>query len=94
MGNLKNMAEGIRCEVCGNKGTGCFEVRLGGETHIFDSFECAMQALSPRCGYCNCHIRGHSVVLGKKLYCSYECANDDYAREYEKRVWLSQQAHL
>lgn len=93
MGNPKNVIGDTRCEVCGNNNAKCFEVRLGGESHIFDSFECAMRALSPRCGYCNCLIRGHSVVLGKKIYCSYHCANDDHAREYEQRVWLRQRSN-
>jgi hypothetical protein len=93
MSNSENMTENLRCEICGNSNTQCFEVRLGGERHIFDSFECAMSAFSPRCGYCNCQILGHSIVLGKKIYCSYQCANDDHTREYEKRVWMSQQAN-
>lgn len=93
MGNLKNATGDKRCEVCGNNNTNCFEVHLGGVSHIFDSFECAMRALSPRCGYCNCQIRGHSVVLGNKVYCSYQCANEDHAREYELRVWSTQRAN-
>lgn len=93
MGNLTNVTGNKCCEVCGNENTNCFEVRLGGVSHVFDSFECAMMALSPNCGYCNCQIRGHSVVLGNKIYCSYQCANDDHTREYEQRVWLRQQAN-
>lgn len=94
MSNFQDTIENTPCEICGNKSTKCFEVRLGGETHIFDSFECAMRALSTRCGYCNTQIRGHSVVLGKKIYCSYQCANDDHNREHEKRVPVNQQENL
>ena len=93
MSTFNNMPEDVWCEVCGNKNTKCFEVRLGGETHVFDSFECAIRALSPHCGYCKALIRGHSIVLGDKIYCSYECANDDHTREYEKQVWVRQQAN-
>ena len=31
------------CEVCGNDYDKAFEVRAGGATHVFDSFECAKQ---------------------------------------------------
>ena len=34
------------CEVCGNNYDKTFQVTLGGSTHIFDSFECAIHALA------------------------------------------------
>lgn len=82
------------CEVCGNNSGQCFEIRLGGESHIFDSFECAMIALSPNCGYCGSRIVGHSIVLGNTVYCSYQCANDDNARQYEAQIRLQEQAQF
>jgi hypothetical protein len=36
------------CEVCGNDYDKTFEVHRNGETHVFDSFECAMHALATR----------------------------------------------
>lgn len=33
-----------RCETCGNEYDKAFEITAGGETHVFDSFECAIQA--------------------------------------------------
>jgi len=38
-----------RCEQCGNDYDKSFEVTMGGRTMIFDSFECAIQALAPTC---------------------------------------------
>jgi len=35
------------CEVCGNVYDKCFELTMGGQTHVFDSFECAIHALGP-----------------------------------------------
>ena len=35
------------CEVCGNEYDKCFRVTCEGETHTFDSFECAIHALGP-----------------------------------------------
>jgi hypothetical protein len=84
----------VNCEVCGNKTANCFEVRLGGKTHLFDSFECALEALATRCGFCNCQIRGHSVVLGDKIYCSYPCANEDSFRQHESDRKRKDQVHL
>lgn len=40
-----------RCEQCGNDYDKSFEVTMGGRTMIFDSFECAIQALAPTCVY-------------------------------------------
>jgi hypothetical protein len=40
MGNNGKM----RCEVCGNMYDKSFEIRMGGESHVFDSFECAIHA--------------------------------------------------
>jgi hypothetical protein len=37
-----------RCEQCGNDYDKSFEVRMAGRTMIFDSFECAIQALARR----------------------------------------------
>jgi hypothetical protein len=61
---------------------------------VFDSFECAMRALTPHCGYCGCQLTGDGIVLGATIYCSYQCANDDNARELERRVSLREQANL
>lgn len=36
-----------QCETCGNDYDEVFQVIMGGETHVFDSFECAIQALAP-----------------------------------------------
>jgi len=40
------------CEVCGNHYDKAFEVRIHSVSHVFDSFECAIQALAPICAHC------------------------------------------
>ena len=50
-----------RCQQCGNDYDKSFEVTMGGRTMIFDSFECAIQALAPTCPHCGCRIIGHGV---------------------------------
>jgi hypothetical protein len=62
------------CEVCGNDYDKAFEVTAAGATHIFDSFECAIHALAPRCEHCGCVIVGHGVEAGGAFYCCANCA--------------------
>jgi hypothetical protein len=66
-----------RCEVCGNTYDKSFEiVAAGGARHVFDSFECAIHALAPRCDHCGCRIVGHGMEAtgAKKVYCCASCA--------------------
>jgi hypothetical protein len=79
MNRMSRVQENLSCEVCGNDHGQCFEVHLGGERHVFDSFECAMRAFTPRCHHCDGELLGRGIVLGDSLYCSYQCANDHSA---------------
>ncbi len=36
-----------RCEACGNNYHLSFEVVMGGQSHVFDSYECAITAWRP-----------------------------------------------
>ena len=63
-----------RCEVCGNEYDKSFEVVLGGATHVFDSFECAIHALAPTCAHCGCRIIGHGVEANGRIFCCASCA--------------------
>ena len=65
------------CEVCGNDYDKTFEVSRGGETHTFDSFECAIHALAPRCPHCDCRILGHGVEAGPRIFCCAHCASEE-----------------
>jgi hypothetical protein len=64
-----------RCEVCGNEYAKSFEVVVAGEKdkHIFDSFECAIHALSPKCNHCDCRVIGHGVEIEGEIYCCAHC---------------------
>ncbi len=63
-----------RCEVCGNDYDKSFIVRFGDREHVFDSFECAINALAPQCAHCQCRIIGHGVEAGAQIYCCANCA--------------------
>ena len=63
------------CEVCGNEYDKAFEVRRGDETHVFDSFECAIHALAPTCAHCGCRVIGHGVEANGTIFCCAHCAS-------------------
>jgi len=90
----KNIQGRLQCEFCGQKNDRCFEVRLGGEKHVFDSFECAMHAFAPHCAHCGLELLGHGVVLGDTIYCSYACANETSTHEYQHRITMNERAEF
>ncbi len=65
-----------RCETCGNDYERSFEVVMEGRAHSFDSFECAIEALAPRCEHCNCRIIGHGVEAEGRFFCCANCAEE------------------
>ena len=74
------------CEVCENDYDKAFEVVVGGERHIFDSFECAIHALAPVCPHCNCRIMGHGVEADGKIFCCVHCARESGTTQLKDRV--------
>ena len=64
------------CENCGNEYDKAFQVVMKGETHTFDSFECAIHMLAPTCAHCDCRIIGHGIEAAGKMYCCAFCAKE------------------
>ena len=64
------------CETCGNDYDKAFKVIVNGESHTFDSFECAINRLAPTCKHCGCRIIGHGVETDGKMFCCVHCAQD------------------
>ncbi|WP_163271397.1 hypothetical protein [Chelativorans alearense] len=75
-----------RCEVCGNEYDKAFKVEMAGETHIFDSFECAIHALAPLCSHCGCRVVGHGVEKGGVIFCCAHCAAQEGVEELKDRA--------
>jgi hypothetical protein len=48
----------------------------GGDSHTFDSFECAIHALAPSCEYCGIKVIGHGVEADGHFYCCAHCASE------------------
>lgn len=65
----------MKCENCGNDYAKTFQITMGGSKHNFDSFECAINKLAPRCKHCGTLVIGHGVENGDQIYCCARCAN-------------------
>jgi hypothetical protein len=66
-----------KCEICGNDYDKAMEITVGGKTHVFDAFECAIHALAPRCKHCGCTVIGHGVEAEGTTYCCVHCAAEE-----------------
>ena len=75
-----------KCEVCGNDYDKAFTVTMKGKAQIFDSFECAIHALAPKCAHCGCTIIGHGLESKGTFYCCASCAHMAGVKGLEDRV--------
>jgi hypothetical protein len=75
-----------RCDTCGNDYDKAFQVLRDGETHTFDSFECAIHMLAPTCAHCGCRIIGHGVEARDAYYCCANCAHQSGVRGVADRA--------
>ena len=75
-----------RCETCGNDYDKTFQVTWKGDTHTFDSFECAIHALAPTCANCNIRIVGHGLESDGRFYCCDHCAEAKGVRGLRDRI--------
>src|SRR3954447_26982555 len=64
------------CEVCGNDYEDAMTIERRGESHTFDSFECAIHALAPTCEHCGCRVIGHGVEADGRVFCWTRCAEE------------------
>jgi hypothetical protein len=67
---------GTRCECCGNEYDKPLEIVTNGISHYFDSFECAIHVLAPKCAHCKCRIIGHGLEAGGEMFCCAHCASE------------------
>jgi hypothetical protein len=63
-----------KCETCGNDYDKSFQVTMDGQTHSYDSFECAIHALAPTCSSCGIRIIGHGLEKNGTFFCCNHCA--------------------
>ncbi len=75
-----------RCEVCGNDYDKAFQIVWEGETHVYDSFECAIHDIAPVCAHCGCKIIGHGVESEGEMFCCAHCARREGIGEMRDRT--------
>lgn len=63
-----------KCEKCGNVYANAFKVTMQGKEHFFDSFECAISVLAPKCDHCQVQIIGHGLESAGRFFCCSSCA--------------------
>lgn len=74
------------CDQCGNDYDKAFQIRQRGRTWTFDSFECAIQAMAPRCAHCDCRVIGHGVEKAGAVFCCAHCAHHEGVTELRDRA--------
>ena len=82
-----------KCEKCGNEYDKTFVVEKEGKKHTFDSFECAISIMAPKCEHCNCMVIGHGVEVGNKIYCCAHCAKVSGDKGVKDRVHKKETAN-
>ncbi|MGE3973566.1 MAG: hypothetical protein AB7F59_03470 [Bdellovibrionales bacterium] len=79
------------CDNCGNFYKNSFRVLMQNEEFIFDSFECAINKLAPRCEHCNSRIIGHGVEThfdgADHIFCCGHCADSMETSDVVDKSW-------
>ena len=75
-----------RCDRCGNDYDKSFQIIVMGKTHTFDSFECAISTLAPKCGQCGTRIIGHGAEQDGQFFCCAHCAKQAGANAIRDRI--------
>jgi len=57
--------------------------------HVFDSFECAIHALAPRCEHCGCAVIGHGHESDGRFFCCAHCASQQGIDRLADRAGLA-----
>jgi hypothetical protein len=76
----------MKCETCGNDYDKSFQVIAAGQSHVFDSFECAIHALAPTCAHCGIRIVGHGLEKANRIFCCDHCAEMEGVTELRDRA--------
>lgn len=75
-----------RCSHCGNLYDKTFKVIIAEDTYIFDSLECAIHLLAPRCHHCGVSIIGHGLEKNNQIFCCNHCAKSEGVTELRDRA--------
>lgn len=74
------------CDTCGNEYDHMLQITYGGNTYMFDCFECAINKLAPRCANCGTRVVGHGVETDDTIYCGAHCARENGVGDFVDRA--------
>jgi hypothetical protein len=75
-----------KCDQCGNDYDKSFKVIVSDNSYNFDSFECAINKVAPKCAHCGCRIVGHGMEADGKFFCCAHCAKQAGATSLRDRA--------
>ena len=75
-----------RCDKCGNNYDKSFELKINDRSYTFDSFECAISMVAPRCNTCGVTVIVHGMESNGDIYCCDHCAEKKGVKGLEDRV--------
>lgn len=67
------MGQDTRCVNCGFNIEKDYILFINGTEFTFDSFECAVNFVAPRCANCNSIVMGRGIHNEGDMYCSSTC---------------------
>ena len=70
------MGEDERCMNCGLNIEKDYILYINGTEFTFDSFECAINFVAPRCNHCNSIIIGRGIKHLDEIFCSFDCSKE------------------
>jgi hypothetical protein len=70
------MGEDERCMNCGLNIEKDYILYINGTEFTFDSFECAINFVAPRCTHCNSIILGRGTKQSDDIFCSPQCRKE------------------
>jgi len=68
------MGEDERCMNCGLNIEKDYILYINGTEFTFDSFECAINFVAPRCSNCNTIIIGRGIKYSDEIFCGQNCS--------------------
>lgn len=70
------MVQEARCINCGLNIEKDYILFINGKEFIFDSFECAINFVAPRCAHCNSVIVSREIRHSDEIFCSASCSEE------------------
>lgn len=67
------MVQEARCEKCGLNIEKDYILFINGKEFTFDSYDCAVNFVAPRCAHCNSIIAHREIKHREEAYCSQYC---------------------